>query len=207
MTILARGSRLTLALTRSPSLALLLPERRLWKALLRHSSVLPSSCECRIPNHKPSSKQEHDLTELHRGGKDPAIVCKSANIAKMAREVAVQAFLNSGQICIAVKRIYIHKDIYNEFRDAMVAHVKTLNVGDGMVEGTFVGPIQNSMQYERVQGFFNEIEKQGQKVAVGGTIPDPKEKGYFIQPTIIDNPKEDSKLVIEEPFGKKASII
>jgi acyl-CoA reductase-like NAD-dependent aldehyde dehydrogenase len=83
----------------------------------------------------------------------------------------------------------------------MVAHVKTITVGDGMVEGNFLGPIQNSMQYERVQGFFNDIEKQGQKIAVGGTIPDSDGEGFFIQPTIIDNPKEDSRLVVEEPFG------
>ena len=83
----------------------------------------------------------------------------------------------------------------------MVAHVKTITVGDGMEEGNFLGPVQNAMQYERVQGFFNEIEKQGQKVVVGGTVPDSNGKGFFIQPTIIDNPKEDSRLVIEEPFG------
>ncbi len=88
----------------------------------------------------------------------------------------------------------------------MVAHTKTLKVGDGMEEGNFLGPIQNSMQYERVQGFFKEIEKEGQKVVVGGTVPDGKENGYFIQPTIIDNPKEDSRLVIEEPFGKQTFL-
>jgi len=136
---------------------------------------------------------------LELGGKDPAIVCKSVNIAEVAPKIATLAFLNSGQICIALKRIYIHESIYDEFRDAIVAYTKTLKVGDGTEEGVFLGPIQNAMQYERVQGFFDDVEKQGQKVAVGGKVPDSA--GYFINPTIIDNPAEDSRIVVEEPFG------
>jgi len=142
---------------------------------------------------------------LELGGKDPAIVCKSVNVAEVAPKIATLAFLNSGQICIALKRIYIHKDIYNEFRDAMVEFTKTIKVGDGMEEGNFLGPIQNSMQYERVQGFFDDVEKQGQKIAVGGKVKDSN--GYFITPTIIDNPKEDSRLVVEEPFGPILPIL
>lgn len=137
---------------------------------------------------------------LELGGKDPAIVCKSVDIAATAPKIATLAFLNSGQICIALKRIYIHESIYNEFRDAMVAYTKTLKVGDGVEDGVFVGPIQNSMQYERVQGFFDDVEKQGFKVAVGGKTKDSA--GYFINPTIIDNPSDDSRIVQEEPFGK-----
>jgi len=136
---------------------------------------------------------------LELGGKDPAVICKSVDIAATAPKIATFAFLNSGQICVALKRIYIHEDIYDEFRDAMVEYTKTLKVGDGMDDGVFLGPIQNSMQYDRVQGFFDDIEKQGQKVAVGGKVKDSG--GYFINPTIIDNPKEDSRLVVEEPFG------
>jgi acyl-CoA reductase-like NAD-dependent aldehyde dehydrogenase len=142
---------------------------------------------------------------LELGGKDPAVVCKSVDIAATAPKIATFAFINSGQICIALKRIYIHEDIYDEFRDAMVAYTKTLKVGDGMEDGVFMGPIQNSMQYNRVQGFFDDIEKQGQKVAVGGKVPDSA--GYFINPTIIENAKEDSRLVVEEPFGPIVPIL
>lgn len=136
---------------------------------------------------------------LELGGKDPAIVCKSVDIKTVAPKIATLAFLNSGQICLALKRIYIHESIYNEFRDAMVEFTKTLKVGDGTEDGVFLGPIQNSMQYDRVQGFFDDVEKEGMKVAVGGKVKDSN--GYFITPTIIDNPKESSRLVQEEPFG------
>lgn len=81
----------------------------------------------------------------------------------------------------------------------MVEFTKTLKVGDGAEEGTFLGPVQNSMQYEKVKGFFSEIEKDGQKVAVGGV--NETKPGYFITPTLIDRPAEDSRLVTEEPFG------
>jgi acyl-CoA reductase-like NAD-dependent aldehyde dehydrogenase len=122
---------------------------------------------------------------------------------------------------LAIKRIYVHESIHDQFRDAMVEFTKTLKVGDGTEEGVFLGPIQNKMQYEKVkvrcpfrhsalrnvtwrpltplQGFFSEIEKDKQTVAVGGTNPD--KPGYFITPTIIDKPADNSKIVTEEPFG------
>lgn len=110
------------------------------------------------------------------------------------------AFYNSGQVCVATKRIYIHQDIYEPFLKAMVNFTKTLKVGQANEEGVMVGPIQNEMQYEKVQQFFQDTKKNGYKFAVG---PDEveKSKGYFIQPTIIDNPPNDSKIITEEPFG------
>ena len=82
----------------------------------------------------------------------------------------------------------------------MVEHTKTLKVGEGFEKDVFLGPLQNSMQYERVKGFFEAIDKENYNVAVGGKNPDGP--GYFITPTIIDRPKEDSRIVVEEPFGK-----
>lgn len=109
--------------------------------------------------------------------------------------------MNSGQVCLCLKRLYIHESIYEQFRDALVKQVSGAKVGNGFDEGVTHGPIQNSMQYERVKGFFAEIEKQGQKVAVGGKN-EHGSKGYFITPTIIDNPPDDSRIVVEEPFGE-----
>ncbi|KAH7408904.1 aldehyde dehydrogenase [Cadophora sp. MPI-SDFR-AT-0126] len=142
---------------------------------------------------------------LELGGNDPAIVCKSVDIPTVAPAIATLAFLNSGQICLALKRIYIHSSIYPAFRDAMVAYTKTLKVGEGFEDGVFLGPIQNKMQYDRVQGFFDDVEKNGMSVAVGGKVPDSK--GYFINPTIIDNPDDDSRIVVEEPFGPILPIL
>ncbi|CAG9936419.1 unnamed protein product [Clonostachys rosea f. rosea IK726] len=136
---------------------------------------------------------------LELGGNDPAIILPDINIDKVAQQVAFYAFLNSGQICLNLKRIYVHESIYEEFRDAVVRHVKDYVVGDGSKAGVTHGPLQNSMQYERVKTFFDDIEKQGWKVATGGKI-EPSQ-GYFVTPTIIDRPDEDSRIVVEEPFG------
>lgn len=88
----------------------------------------------------------------------------------------------------------------------MIAHVKALQMGDGFTDGVFLGPVQNSMQYEKVSSLFDDIEKSGQKVAIGGKI-DKNSGGYYITPTIIDNPDENSRIVQEEPFGPILPIL
>lgn len=98
-----------------------------------------------------------------------------------------------------MKRIYIHESIYDEFRTALVRFIQSLKVGDGLEEDSFMGPLQNSMQYDRVQGFFDDVEKDKLKLALGGRTAESK--GYFINPTIVDNPKDESRIVTEEPFG------
>ncbi|EXJ80429.1 aldehyde dehydrogenase (NAD+) [Capronia coronata CBS 617.96] len=136
---------------------------------------------------------------LELGGKDPAIITKNVDINSVAEKIATLAFLNSGQICLAIKRIYVHESIHDEFRDAMVSFTKSLKVGDGAEAGVFLGPVQNSMQYEKVKTFFSDIEKENWAVAVGGK--NEEKPGYFITPTIIDKPADNSRIATEEPFG------
>lgn len=87
----------------------------------------------------------------------------------------------------------------------MVEYTKSLQVGDGFKDDVFLGPVQNSMQYDRVCSIFDDVEKQGYKVALGGKVS--TSDGYFITPTIIDNPKDDSRIVVEEPFGPIVPIL
>lgn len=82
----------------------------------------------------------------------------------------------------------------------MVEFTKNIKVGDSDEEGVLLGPIQNSMQYEKVKGFFEDSKKQGYKFAIGKPEVAPS-KGFFVQPTIIDNPPNDSRIITEEPFG------
>jgi acyl-CoA reductase-like NAD-dependent aldehyde dehydrogenase len=141
---------------------------------------------------------------LELGGKDPAIICQDVDIKATAPKIAQLALLNSGQICIAIKRIYVHASIFDEFLAAVVEATKNLNLGDGFSEGVFIGPIQNKMQYERVKGFIMEVAEKKLNIALDGGVNPAKEvgKGYFISPTIIDNPPDSSRIVVEEPFGK-----
>ncbi|OLN96784.1 putative aldehyde dehydrogenase, partial [Colletotrichum chlorophyti] len=136
---------------------------------------------------------------LELGGNDPAIVFPDIDIDKVAEKVAFFAFLNSGQICLNLKRIYVHESIFDQFKESLVSHVKGYNLGDGSLQGVTHGPLQNSMQFERVKTFFSDIKSQGWEVAVGGEIE--TSQGYFITPTIIDRPPEKSRIVVEEPFG------
>ncbi|CAK1356897.1 unnamed protein product [Cercospora beticola] len=136
---------------------------------------------------------------LELGGNDASIVLPDVDVKKVAPELVMGAFQNSGQVCVATKRIYIHKDIYDEMLSEMVSFTKTLTVG-APSEGAFLGPIQNAMQYEKVKTYFEDTKKQGYKFAVGSEEVQAG-KGFFIQPTIIDNPPNDSKIIQEEPFG------
>ena len=104
----------------------------------------------------------------HSGGNDPAIICPDVDIAKVAPKVALFAFLNTGQICLNMKRIYIHRDIKDEFLRAMVKHLETMTVGNGLEKGVVLGPLQNDMQYNRVQTYFDDIPKEKWKVVCGG---------------------------------------
>jgi acyl-CoA reductase-like NAD-dependent aldehyde dehydrogenase len=141
---------------------------------------------------------------LELGGKDPAIICADVDIQATAPKIAQLALLNSGQICVAIKRVYIHASIYDEFLAAMVEAVKGLAIGDGFKDGVFMGPIQNKMQFDRVKGFLQDAADEKLEIAVGGDMQSVASvgKGYFVTPTIISNPPDDSRIVVEEPFGK-----
>jgi len=150
-----------------------------------------------------SSKTLKRVT-LELGGNDPCIVMPDVDIEKVAPEVTMGSFWNSGQVCVATKRVYIHKDIYKPFVEAMVNFTKSIKVGTSDEEGVMLGPIQNSMQYEKVKGFFKDSKDQGYTFAAGNAEI-KSGKGYFIQPTIIDNPPSDSRIIVEEPFGQYTS--
>ncbi|KAF1809620.1 aldehyde dehydrogenase [Eremomyces bilateralis CBS 781.70] len=137
---------------------------------------------------------------LELGGNDASIILPDVDIEKVAPQVALGAFVNSGQVCVATKRIYIHQDIYKPFVEAMVKFTQSLKVGKTDDEGVLLGPIQNAMQYEKVKGYFEDSKKNGYKFAVGADTVATSE-GYFVQPTIIDNPPADSRIHNEEPFG------
>lgn len=101
---------------------------------------------------------------------------------------------------MAAKRVFVHGSIYDRFLEALVAYTKNLKVGPGTHPDSFIGPVQNEVQYNNVRSYFDDIINEGQRPVLGG-INEIGGKGYFVNPTIIDNPPEDSRLVREEPFG------
>ena len=141
---------------------------------------------------------------LELGGNDPAIVLEDVDVRETAKAIFGNAFLNAGQVCLAVKRAYVHADIY----DAMCAELATLAqaaiVGDGLEQGTQIGPIQNAAQYEKVKGFLDAARADGTIVAGGQAI---ERAGYFIAPTIVRDVTDGMKIVDEEQFGPILPVI
>lgn len=136
---------------------------------------------------------------LELGGNDPAIVLPDVDVKETAEKLFWAAFQNSAQFCVAAKRIYIHEDIYDELADALVAYARTVKVGDGAEQGTDLGPIQNRMQFEKLKNLLADAKEKGLHFLLGGEVED--RKGFFVPVTIIDNPPEDSRVVVEEAFG------
>ncbi len=136
---------------------------------------------------------------LELGGNDPAIVMPDVDVEKVAEELFWAAFRNTGQICIASKRIYIHADIYEPLSKAIVEYAKTVKVGDGSEQGTQIGPMQNNAQYRRVLDLIQDAKDSGYKFLVGGEAENVP--GYFLPISIVDNPPESARIVQEEQFG------
>ena len=138
---------------------------------------------------------------LELGGNDPAIVLPDVDAKALAPQLFWAAFQNNAQFCNSTKRLYIHEDVYDEVRDALADfithHVK---VGDGAEADTDLGPIQNSMQYGKVQDYFADCHVNGYTFALGGES-DETAAGWFVPVSLVDNPPDDSRIVREEPFG------
>ena len=141
---------------------------------------------------------------LELGGNDAAIVLPDVNVPETAEKLFWSAFTNSGQVCVATKRAYVHADIYDAFRDEMARLVRAMPMGDGSQQGIALGPVQNRPQYERVMGLLADCEANGYPLLQGEA---PAGEGLFVPATLVDNPPEDSRIVREEQFGPVLPLI
>ncbi|MFV0384282.1 aldehyde dehydrogenase family protein [Paracoccus sp. (in: a-proteobacteria)] len=139
---------------------------------------------------------------LELGGNDAGIVLPDADPKEIAEGLFWGAFINNGQTCAAMKRLYVHDSIHDAVCDELVKFAATIPVGDGMNEGSILGPIQNRMQFDKVSGLVEDAKKRG-TVLLGGAAGD----GLFFPPTIISGLKNGDPLVDEEQFGPALPII
>jgi acyl-CoA reductase-like NAD-dependent aldehyde dehydrogenase len=142
---------------------------------------------------------------LELGGNDAAIVLPDADPKEVVKPIFWAAFGNTAQVCVAAKRLYVHEKIYDQFLEEFVSFAKTVKVGDGMDPESLLGPLQNKMQFEKVKELIEDTKKTGANIVCGGEIAD--QPGYFIPVTIVDNPPEDSRVVVEEPFGPVLPVL
>ncbi|ABS61715.1 aldehyde dehydrogenase [Parvibaculum lavamentivorans DS-1] len=141
---------------------------------------------------------------LELGGNDAGIVLDDVNPKEAAPKLFQSAFQNSGQVCIAMKRLYVHEKIYDEICDELAAIANNTIVGDGLKQGTQLGPLQNKMQFDKVKELIEDSKKHGKIIAGGDT---PEDKGYFIRPTIVRDITDGARLVDEEQFGPVLPVI
>jgi acyl-CoA reductase-like NAD-dependent aldehyde dehydrogenase len=134
---------------------------------------------------------------LELGGNDAAIVLPDVDVADVAKKLFFAATVNSGQVCMAVKRIYAHESIFDALCAALVAEARKAHLGDGLDPDTTLGPIQNRRQFERVCELREDARahghlEEGQRPAGGG---------YFVAPAVVTGLAEGDRLVAEEQFG------
>jgi len=142
---------------------------------------------------------------LELGGNDPAIVLDDVDAKAVAKKIFFASFVNSGQVCMAIKRIYAHESIYEKLCDALVEEAKKAKVGNGLDPGTEFGPVQNKMQYDKVVDIIKDTKKAGATFLTGGEVPSGP--GYFLPPTLVTDIADDSRLVQEEQFGPIVPIL
>ncbi len=142
---------------------------------------------------------------LEMGGNDAGIVLPDADPQAIAEGLFWGAFINNGQTCAALKRLYVHDDIYDAVCDALVATAKQVKMGPGRQEDSLLGPVQNAMQLEVVERLAEQARADGANILVGGARTETS--GFFYPITLIADATEDMSCVMEEQFGPLLPII
>ena len=140
---------------------------------------------------------------LELGGNDPAILLKDADLGEATMErMAKSVYRMTGQVCMAIKRIYVPESIETRFLDAFTRAVDKLVVGDGLDTNVTMGPMHTARALDRAQTMVADAAKRSAKVQVLGQVPDKAafSRGHFMQPTVVSDIAEDAPLMVEEQF-------
>ncbi|MDA5193867.1 aldehyde dehydrogenase family protein [Govanella unica] len=146
-----------------------------------------------------SSSGNFKKLSLELGGKSPLVIFADADLERAIPAAANAIFFNAGQVCIAGSRLYVEAPVYEQVVQGIAKIATTMRVGPGLDSETEMGPVISRQQFERVLGFIEKGREEGARVlAGGGRVGD---KGYFIQPTVLGDMRQDMTLVREEIFG------
>ncbi|EOD42182.1 putative aldehyde dehydrogenase [Emiliania huxleyi CCMP1516] len=171
--------------------------------LTSHAGVSKVSFTGSVPTGKKimsACSSDVKRVTLEMGGNDAAIVRKDVDVKAMAPKVFSGAFNNSGQICCAVKRCFVHEDIFDEFKEELVRCAEKATFGDGFEVGVEYGPLNNKMQLDKVSALVEDARAQGCEVLCGGGRREGS-RGFFYEPTIVSNIKEGRRCPTQEQFG------
>ena len=143
---------------------------------------------------------------MELSGHAPFIVFEDVNIEKVSDMAIAAKFRNNGQVCISPSRFYIHESKKDAFTKSFVEKTKKLKIGNGLNEETQLGPMTTKKRLEEVENLVEKTKKEGAKILCGGKRPAGFNKGYFYEPTVFDNVKDDFTIMHQEPFGPLVPI-
>jgi len=141
---------------------------------------------------------------MELGGHAPVIVCEDADVALAVKATGSAKFRNAGQVCISPTRFLVHESVRAEFVAALTRHAEGLQVGDGLQEGTRMGPLANARRVAAMKDFLGDARQQGARVTTGGETID--RDGNFFAPTVLDDVPLSARIFNEEPFGPVAAV-
>jgi betaine-aldehyde dehydrogenase len=181
-------------------------------ALVAHPDVHRLAFTGSVPSGRAVLRGAADAIKhvtLELGGKNPIIVFPDVDVVRAAK--AAVAGMNiarcTGQSCGSTSRLYVHADIAERFRAALVEQLSQLRIGDPMQEQTDVGPLAFRAHYDRVLGYLATARREGATVAYGGGRPAQSERGFFVEPTVLVDLDDSMTVVREEIFGPVMSVL
>jgi len=142
---------------------------------------------------------------MELGGHSPVLVFDDADIGRAAEMLAKFKIRNAGQVCVSPTRFYVQEGAYEQFLARFTEVLKGIKVGDGLEEGTQMGPLAHERRVPTMTKFVEDAKKHGGKIALGGEPLD--RKGFFFSPTVVTDLPDDSMLMTEEPFGPVAPVV
>jgi len=142
---------------------------------------------------------------MELGGHAPAMVFDDADIDAAASILAGSKFRNAGQVCVSPTRFLIQEGSHDRFLGKFVEHVRAVKVGDGLAEGTRMGPLVNERRLEAVEKLINEAVSDGARIETGGKRIG--NKGSYFEPTVLSGVRTDMRIMNEEPFGPVALVM
>jgi len=167
--------------------------------IVKKVSITGSTRVGKLILKKAADKVQRVTMEL--SGHSPFIVFEDSNIDTVADMAITAKFRNNGQVCISPNRFYIHERKKDEFVNLFIEKTKKLKIGDGMDPSTQLGPLTTKKRLNEIEELVEKTKEEGAKVLLGGKRPSGFNKGFYYEPTIFDDVKDDFTIMKQEPFG------
>ncbi|WP_408021436.1 aldehyde dehydrogenase family protein [Sinomonas humi] len=184
-------------------------DREVGAAITTHPAIGKVMFTGSTPTGKAIIRSSADTVKrltLELGGNDAGIVLPDADPAAIAEGLFWGAFINTGQTCAALKRLYVHADIYDQVCEALTAYAANVPMGVGLEEQNVLGPLQNKAQYQIVADLVEAAKASGARILLGGN-PQEDQPGYFYPTTLVADIDNENPLVAEEQFGPALPIV